>query len=76
MVTSAENILTGMPNALARPKSANFSSPFWKKVNKKDLMVKQSQQANKEKKYVIEGKKKKFPCRESNPGRLGESQES
>ena len=28
MATSAENILTGMPKALARPKSASLSSPF------------------------------------------------
>ena len=27
-ITSAENNLTGIPNALAKPKSANFKSPF------------------------------------------------
>ena len=32
--TSAEKHLTGIPNALANPKSANFSSPFCKKKNK------------------------------------------
>ena len=29
--TSAEKHLTGIPNALANPKSASFSSPFCKK---------------------------------------------
>lgn len=28
-LTSAENNLTGIPNALAKPKSANFNSPFY-----------------------------------------------
>ena len=31
--TSAENILTGIPKARARPKSASFNSPFYLDIN-------------------------------------------
>ena len=78
--TSAEKHLTGMPKARANPKSASFKSPFCKKKN---VIYDKNRVEKKEEcyidKYHAERKKeekKPFPLRESNPGRLGESQES
>ncbi len=34
IITSAENNRTGIPKALAKPKSANFNPPFLNKIYK------------------------------------------
>ena len=35
--TSAEKVRTGIPKALAKPKSANFSSPLWGRMEKRKV---------------------------------------